>query len=473
MAQRTLDVMSANVTYTAHARTDLEGRLICADEPLAGFHRRCGGELPGPLVTPALIELVRKSRALGLRLARPIVAQDDRDRISAWVEVIPGEDGTAIAIANWQARPLGDDAAMADTKHRFAMARQTGELAVRLGARQEVLAVLLASDDLAPLADRMRAAPGQPWTDFVTLKGNAHKQPLHWRLLDGAAVEISGSARQWSACLVPFGRHEPGSDGFELLLVPDQTAEPRKPDKASQSEDASGIGKGIGKDIAPVLRQPVSRIIANAETIRTQLAGPLAEEYSAYAQDISSAGEHLLSLIDDLTTLEAVEDEEFSIAEEAIDLADVARRAAGILRVRAKERGIAIDVPKSGEQVPATGEFRRVLQILLNILGNAIRYTPEGSDVWIRAEVDAGRARVTVADMGEGLDEAEQERVFAKFERLGRSGDGGSGLGLYISRRLAEAMAGSLTVESAKGQGARFTLELPVAAHAEQGEGGA
>ena len=70
---------------------------------------------------------------------------------------------------------------------------------------------------------------------------------------------------------------------------------------------------------------------------------------------------------------------------------------------------------------------------------------------------------------GEGLDEAQQARVFGKFERLGRSGDGGSGLGLYISRRLAEAMRGSLTVESARGQGARFILDLPADTEAPAG----
>ena len=71
-------------------------------------------------------------------------------------------------------------------------------------------------------------------------------------------------------------------------------------------------------------------------------------------------------------------------------------------------------------------------------------------------------ARLIVADQGPGLDEGQQVRVFEKFERLGRSGDGGSGLGLYISRRLARAMDGDLTVESAPGQGARFILTLPV-----------
>jgi signal transduction histidine kinase len=95
------------------------------------------------------------------------------------------------------------------------------------------------------------------------------------------------------------------------------------------------------------------------------------------------------------------------------------------------------------------------------LLGNAIRYTPEGSQVWLRVERDGARAYVIVADQGEGLSEAQQAKAFEKFERLGRTGDGGTGLGLYISRRLARAMDGDLTVESAPGQGARFILELP------------
>ena len=137
--------------------------------------------------------------------------------------------------------------------------------------------------------------------------------------------------------------------------------------------------------------------------------------------------------------------------------------------MRARERGITVDAPKEGEAAPAIGEFRRVLQVLLNLLGNAIRYSPEGSGVWLRVEHDGMRSRVIVADQGEGLDEAQQARVFGKFERLGRSGDGGSGLGLYISRRLAEAMRGSLTVESARGQGARFILDLPADTEAPAG----
>ena len=131
--------------------------------------------------------------------------------------------------------------------------------------------------------------------------------------------------------------------------------------------------------------------------------------------------------------------------------------------MRAQDRGISIVAPQAGESLTATAEFRRVLQVLLNLVGNAIRYSPQGSQIWLRLERIDNLARITVADQGQGIDEDQQARMFEKFERLGRSGDGGSGLGLYISRRLARAMGGDLTVESAPGHGARFMLDVPAA----------
>lgn len=449
--------MASPSPIIARARTDSQDRLVEAEEPLAGFHLRAGGEFPGALVTPALIELVRKARVYGLRLARVIRAQDESEQVTAWVEVKPEGEGASIAIADWQAEPLRP-ISKADSAHeKLALIRQIAGLSARLGPSQELLSVDCDAEDLQALATKMQDGIGESWSRFIAPSGGTHHKPLHWRLLDGASVDIEGSDRRWNVHLVPLGKPQPGSEGFELYLAPQKPA-PEKPTRPARDPDRTS---GIGRDIAPVLRQPVSRIIANAETIRTQLAGPLAEEYSNYAADIAAAGEHLLALIDDLTTLELVEDEQFETAPDKIDLADVAQRAVGILGVRAGERGITLDAPKSADSVPAIGEFRRVLQILLNLVGNAIRHSPEGGEVWIRTEQDGKRARITVADQGEGLDEDEQVKVFAKFERLGRTGDGGSGLGLYISRRLAEAMGGSLTVESAKGKGARFTLELP------------
>ena len=454
--------MPANTPLTARARTDARDWLIEAEEPLAGLQLRAGGELPGAIAAPALLELVRKARHYGLRLARAIRAQDNHEQVTAWVEVEPGAagEGCTIGVSNWQASPLpaGEGAEAAD--RRATIARQLAELSARLGPNQELLAIETDASELQPLVERMRTALGSSWTDFVALEGNIHEQPLHWRLLDGARLRLEGSERQWKAHLVPLGPPEPGSAGFELYLVAEEPRE-ATPERDSDEQPRPAFGAGIGREIAPVLRQPIARIIANAETIRTQLAGPLADEYSNYAADISSAGEHLLALIDDLADLEVVEDEQFTTAPDRIDLADVARRAAGILGVRAQERGIRIDAPQRGETVPAIGEFRRVLQVLLNLVGNAIRYSPENSVIWLRVEQDGDRSCVVVADQGEGLREEQQARAFDKFERLGRGGDGGSGLGLYISRRLAQAMGGDLSVDSAPGQGARFTLVLP------------
>lgn len=453
--------MVSGAHFKAVARTDGRDWLIEAEEPLAGLQLRSGGELPGIIASPSLLELVRKSRLYGLRLARPIRAQDDSERISAWAEVSPDEagEGCLISLSNWQVSPLpAADEDLAENR-RISIVRQLAELTARLGPNQEVLTADARSDELDAIARVMAEGHGRPWTDFVTLPGNAHEQPLHWRLLDGVRLEVDGSPRHWSAHLVPVAAAQVGAAGFELYFVAEEP--PLEQAKEQQGESDNLTRTSIGREIAPVLRQPVSRIIANAETIRSQLAGPLAEEYGNYAADIAMAGEHLLALIDDLADLEVVESAQFTTAPDCIDLADCARRAAGILGVRAQERGIGLDAPKEGESVPAIGEFRRVLQILLNLIGNAIRYTPDGSQIWLRVETEGARARIVVADQGEGLTDDQQAKVFDKFERLGRSGDGGSGLGLYISRRLARAMKGDLSVESAPGRGARFTLDLP------------
>src|SRR3546814_7780703 len=92
--------------------------------------------------------------------------------------------------------------------------------------------------------------------------------------------------------------------------------------------------------------------------------------------------------------------------------------------MKAEEKGIRIDAPRTDDRAPATGEFRRVLQVLLNLLGNAIRYSPENSQIWIRVDRDGDRATVTVADQGQGIDAEQQAVVFEKFERLGRTDSG-------------------------------------------------
>lgn len=447
------------IAYIARGSVDRDGVLREAGEPLASLQFACGGTLGGPLAVPELREIVMKAREYGLKLSRPFAALGDDEHVTGWVDAMPGEDGSCeIGIVSWHAEPIApadEDLRVGRLRREFN--RALPEFSARLDARQNVLTVDAAAADLAALAKRITEAPGRPWTDYVRLTATIHDQPMHWRLLDGAGVEIEGSARRWTAWLEPLGRPEPGSGGFVLTLMADEALVPVAP----QREAAAPTLPSLGEDLAPVLRQPINRVIAHAETIRTKLAGPLADIYAGYAGDMVDAGEHLLALIEDIADLEGVETANFTVEFDRIDLGEAARQACGILGARAQERGVALIPPPPGESQWARGEFRRVLQILINLIGNAIAYSPEESQVWIRLDREGHRATVTVADQGRGLSEAEQNRVFDKFERLGRSGDGGSGLGLYISTRLARAMDGELTVESALGQGARFTMSLP------------
>jgi signal transduction histidine kinase len=128
--------------------------------------------------------------------------------------------------------------------------------------------------------------------------------------------------------------------------------------------------------------------------------------------------------------------------------------------LRAADRDVRIDAPREDEKLPALGDFRRALQIMVNLIGNAVRYSPPGGMVWLRCEREADLAVVIVADQGKGIAPQDQARIFEKFERVDPSEPGGTGLGLYIARRLARAMRGDLAVDSTPGQGARFLFTL-------------
>jgi len=263
----------------------------------------------------------------------------------------------------------------------------------------------------------------------------------------GAALALSAAVRTDTA------------GGFGGFVGSARVAEVE--DQAAADAPAAELSAGFSEGLDKALRTPLARIVAHADSINAEAEGPIASDYAGYAADIASAGRHLMGLVDDLVDLQAIERADFAPAHDPIDLADVARRAAGLLSVRAANADIVIERPGFADAAPATGDFRRTLQILVNLIGNAVRYSPPGSSVEIGVGRDGGRVTVTVSDHGKGIAAEDQARVFEKFERIDSSEIGGSGLGLYIARRLARAMGGDLTVESAAGQGARFTLALP------------
>jgi signal transduction histidine kinase len=465
-------VEPADSLLAAYGLTDARDRLLSADAPLAELQERCGGDLPGTLAIPELLALVRQARAMGLRIARSFSAFDGETEVSGFARIHPlGEEdggGCEVLVENWQRTSLTPPSAREFAERIDAIDRATAEITARLDARQRLQVLSARARDATALEAAALAAPGALWSELVELTDITHHQPLHWRLLDGAACRFAGSARSWRVRLIPLGADAQNPAGFELLLIAEEPLAEGVREDAPEAPPETSPTRLVGTALTPVLRQPVQRIIANAETMRARLAGPLRDEYSEYAGTIASAGQHLAAMLDDLADLEVVETPGFATAHEPVDLADAAARAAGILGVRAHNRDTALVLEGERGIAIASAEFRRVLQILINLVGNAIAYSPASSTVTISASPSSeGRVAVSVSDQGPGVSPEQAARVFDKFERLGRDSDAGkdkgSGLGLYISRRLAEAMEGTLTVGSAPGGGALFTLELPAA----------
>ena len=211
---------------------------------------------------------------------------------------------------------------------------------------------------------------------------------------------------------------------------------------------------GLDHALDELLRSPIDRIIDSAERIVARADGPLRGDYASYGNDIASAARHLLSVLRSMS-------EDPAQVHGQIDLAALSAEAVIMLESSAEERGIQIEI-EGAEPLRARGEERAVIQILVNLIVNAIRYSPDGGAVRLSFSKTHATASVTIADDGPGVGPGDEERIFERFERA-HSKEEGTGLGLAISRRLARSMGGDVTLDSTPGRGARFTLTLPAA----------
>lgn len=443
-----------------HGFVGRDGRLVDAGPRLDDLNTRAGGALGEPFAVPQVAVLARLAQRLGITVARHVLVADGPDEVELWVRADPVEDGVRLELGGWKLR--------APWTPPVDPARRDRDLLLQ-GAdwwweTDATLRLTAVAPEAARFGVTAESALGKPLASLFALEMDAEgampmlgvltvHQPFEGQ---AATVRATGQAVTLSA------NPTLNAEGLFAGYVGAVRAETREPqpvdDRTTDPLDA------FSARLDRALRTPLGRIIANADSIHAQTEGPIRRDYADYASDIASAGRHLLGLVDDLVDLQAVERPDFSPAAEPIDLADIGRRAAGLLGVRAAERGVKIDAPQDVDRAPATGEFKRVLQILVNLIGNAVRYSPDGGMVWIRTHRDRGTAVIIVADQGKGIAPEDQARIFEKFERVDPSEPGGSGLGLYIARRLARAMGGDLTVDSALGQGARFMLTLPGAA---------
>jgi signal transduction histidine kinase len=450
-----------------HGRVDGEGRLVMADPALADLHARAGGERGGPLAVPQLATLARLARRLAIPVSRAVIAADGEEDLDLWVRARPDGGDVTLAIAGWRHRPAAPRIEAASVARDYDFIRADADWTWEADATLRLVA-LSADGMIAIAADGAGPALGEALTRlFVLEEGEGGGPPLLDALarhdgFDEQIVTVRGTDRRFRLAgvplLDPLGRMMGFRGGGFAMDPPPAAAVPPAQNDDARGDDAK---TAFTRRLDSALRAPLNRIVATAEQIREQDEGPVRSDYESYAGDIANAGRHLLGLIDDLVDLEAVERDDLAVEAEQLDLADVARRAAGLLSVRAHDKDMRIEQPDLAEAMSASGDFRRALQVLVNLIGNAVHYGPHGSTVRVSVERRGGGvAAVVVADQGRGVAPADVERVFEKFERLGAR-ESGTGLGLYISRRLARAMHGDVGIESGADEGARFVFTLP------------
>ena len=215
------------------------------------------------------------------------------------------------------------------------------------------------------------------------------------------------------------------------------------------------------------LRTPLNAVIGFSEMLAHETFGPLGHaKYNEYVEDIRASGVHLLSLINDVLDLSRLDAGQMEMADEDIDLADIVAQSLRIVRGRAQESGIRMFEAIEAPELAVRGDRRRIRQVLINLLANAIKFTPEGGTIRVAIARRGEDAVVAVTDTGIGMAKEDIPKAFEQFRQLDNSLSRkyeGAGLGLPLARQLMEAHGGQLELESTLRVGTTATMTFPSA----------
>lgn len=211
------------------------------------------------------------------------------------------------------------------------------------------------------------------------------------------------------------------------------------------------------------LRTPLAAILGYTELVVDEIVGPLNHTQRDQLERIKASGTHLLMLIEEILSFARIEAGHESLRVEEVDLSEVIREVAAVVQSLVQKKRLACSVHLPDEPIAIVTDSGKVRQILLNLLGNAIKFTESGG-LAISVVVESSRVLLSVEDTGVGIPEQHREHVFDAFwqvEHVTTRRKGGTGLGLSVARQLARLLGGDIFVESELGRGSRFVLELP------------
>jgi len=218
------------------------------------------------------------------------------------------------------------------------------------------------------------------------------------------------------------------------------------------------------------LRTPLNAIIGFSDLLAEQTAGPLSSKQQRFVSHIQQGARHLLALINDILDLSKVEAGRLELNRENVPVGTALAEVLVSIRPAAAAKDIAVH-SSIGPDVTVFADRVRFKQILVNLLGNAVKFTPAGGRIWVEAAERRGRLTVSVSDTGLGIPIEEQEAIFDAFHQAGATTKGikeGTGLGLAITKRLVEEHGGRIWVESEPGKGARLSFTMPAGRASEE-----
>jgi signal transduction histidine kinase len=212
------------------------------------------------------------------------------------------------------------------------------------------------------------------------------------------------------------------------------------------------------------LRTPLNAIIGFSEVLQEKMFGEMNEKQTEYINDIHGSGRHLLSLINDILDLSKIEAGRMELDLTRFHVPSAISNALTLIRERAGRHFVTLSSSVGGEVGEITADERKFKQILLNLLSNAMKFTPEGGKVDVRALRLDGGVEIAVSDTGIGIAREDHAAVFEQFRQLGKDytkKSEGTGLGLALTRKFVELHGGSIRIESEPGKGSTFTFTLP------------
>jgi PAS domain S-box-containing protein len=293
---------------------------------------------------------------------------------------------------------------------------------------------------------------------LLKLRGSVEEIYLALRAKDGGDVPVLMNAvrRERAGVFV--------SDSVFVHVVQRNRYEDELLQARRVAEEVSAAKAQFLSMMSHDLRTPLTSILGHAKLLAGGVYGPVVEEQGVGLARITDAGYELLRMINDVLAFAQLDSGRLELQLRPVPVRDAIQRAEVLVRLRIEEGGLAFAAPEC-DGLAVLADADRLHQILLNLLTNAIKFTPSGGRVAVRCERTGERVRIHVEDTGIGIPAEQAERVFEPFVQVGprTTEQHGVGLGLAISRNLAQAMQGELSLRSVAGEGSVFTLELGAA----------